>query len=196
MPVVCVWEVATGEEVCRIVHEAGDRGIVALAFGPGDGGADRGAARLVTVSSDNKHTTRVWDWGGVSRAPPRRLCAGIGFNGTPPQIHGAVWSESADRFATFGAKHVKLWTPTAGAAGAAAAAAKGGDGFGFASSYTGKVCAFGKIAEASDGLCGAFLPGGRAVHVSTCTRVHVYTCQSFIRSDDSFVHSHSLIRST
>jgi hypothetical protein len=37
VPVVCVWEVATGEEVARIPHEPGDRGIVALAFGPGDG---------------------------------------------------------------------------------------------------------------------------------------------------------------
>jgi hypothetical protein len=54
-----------------------------------------GPARLVTVSSDNKHTTRVWDWGGESRAPPRKLCAGVGFNGAPPQINGATWWSSA-----------------------------------------------------------------------------------------------------
>jgi hypothetical protein len=30
----------------------------------------------------------------------------------PPKVRGAAWSPALDRFVTFGAKHVKLWTPT------------------------------------------------------------------------------------
>jgi hypothetical protein len=38
------------------------------------------------------------------------LTVAVGFAGTPPQVFGATWAPDADRFATFGVKHVKLWT--------------------------------------------------------------------------------------
>ena len=45
-------------------------------------------------------------------ARPAKIHEAIGYSGgAPPQIRGVAWSPDADRFATFGAKHVKLWTP-------------------------------------------------------------------------------------
>ena len=71
-----------------------------------------GAARIVTVASDSRHTVRVWDWGGghPGRPTPCVLTVAVGFAWTPPQVFGATWAPDADRFATFGVKHVKLWT--------------------------------------------------------------------------------------
>ena len=86
-PCVCVWDTNTGREVARLRHAPGDRGVVAVAFGPGEGApgdADpvkASPARLVTVAADATHCVRVWDWGGrlatrnhayeLSRAPGR-----------------------------------------------------------------------------------------------------------------------------
>ena len=128
-PCVCVWETATGREVARLRHAPGDRGVVAVAFGPGEGApGERNArdpnaaapARLVTVAADATHCVRVWDWGGrlatpgrayeVSRAPGR----GGGVSSLKaPRVRGAAFAPDADAFATFGEGHVKLWTPRA-----------------------------------------------------------------------------------
>ena len=116
IPCAVIWEVESGKEIARLRHDVGDGAVIALAFSPGDGSVGGGHARIVTICADNKHTTRVWDWGGDPgwRPRPRRLCAGVGLNGAPcpPKVRGAAWSPALDRFVTFGAKHVKLWTPT------------------------------------------------------------------------------------
>ena len=152
-PCVCVWDTNTGREVARLRHAPGDRGVVAVAFGPGEGApgdADpvkASPARLVTVAADATHCVRVWDWGGrlatrnrayeLSRAPGR----GGGVSSLKnPRVRGAAFAPDADAFATFGEGHVKIWTPRArdaandttatgarpqgGAAAAAAAAAR------------------------------------------------------------------------
>jgi microtubule-associated protein-like 6 len=152
-PCVCVWDTNTGREVARLRHAPGDRGVVAVAFGPGEGApgdadaVSASPARLVTVAADATHCVRVWDWGGrlatrnrayeLSRAPGR----GGGVSSLKnPRVRGAAFAPDADAFATFGEGHVKIWTPRArdaandttatgarpqgGAAAAAAAAAR------------------------------------------------------------------------
>ena len=125
-PCVCVWETATGREVARLRHAPGDRGVVAVAFGPGEGAPGDGdplaaaPARLVTVAADATHCVRVWDWGGrlarrgrayeLSRAPGR----GGGVSSLKaPRVRGAAFAPDADAFATFGEGHVKIWKPRA-----------------------------------------------------------------------------------
>ena len=189
-PCAVVWETATGKEVARLRHPPGDVGVIAVAFGPGDGDASPGGvpARLVTVASDAKHTVRVWDWGGKlarSTRAPAKIHEAIGYSGgAPPQIRGVAWSPDADRFATFGAKHVKLWTPRdadanatgarpqSGAAAEAAeaarrraAAAAAARGIAAHPGYAPRLCVRddrdrdGNRAETADALCGAFVPG-------------------------------------
>ena len=73
-PCACVWEIATGREVARLWHEPGERAVVAIAFGPGLGDPNvpgGGAAGIVTVAADSKHTVRVWDWGGGHPGRPQ-----------------------------------------------------------------------------------------------------------------------------
>ena len=125
-PCVCVWDTATGKEVARLRHAPGDRGVVAVAFGPGEGAPGDGdffaaaPARLVTVAADATHCVRVWDWGGrlarrgrayeLSRAPGR----GGGVSSLKaPRVRGAAFAPDADAFATFGEGHVKIWKPRA-----------------------------------------------------------------------------------
>ena len=191
-PCAVVWETATGKEVARLRHPPGDVGVIAVAFGPGDGDASPGSvpARLVTVASDAKHTVRVWDWGGklARRGASAKIHEAIGYSGgAPPQIRGVAWSPDADRFATFGSKHVKLWTPRdadadatgarpqGGAAAAAAeaarrraaaaAAAAAARGIAAHPGYAPRLCVRddldrdGTRAETADALCGAFVPG-------------------------------------
>ena len=177
-PCACIWEIATGKEVARLRHEPGERAVVAIAFGPGTGDPHApgggGAARIVTVASDSRHTVRVWDWGGghPGRPTPCVLTVAVGFAGTPPQVFGATWAPDADRFATFGVKHVKLWTAAeddklsssrgsrpqgADAAAAAAAGRRRAESARNAASarganaaaveYAGRVCVYGSAAR-------------------------------------------------
>ena len=138
-----------GREVARLRHAPGDRGVVAVAFGPGEGAPGDGdflaaaPARLVTVAADATHCVRVWDWGGRLarrgrvRARPRARPGGGVSSLKAPRVRGAAFAPDADAFATFGEGHVKIWKPRARAAndttatgarpqGAAAAAAAEG----------------------------------------------------------------------
>jgi len=71
-PLVCVWDAVTCQQLQRIVHPAGMRGVVALTFSQSDGGD-----HLVAVNSDNAHTVMVWRWskGGDDAAIARALAA-------------------------------------------------------------------------------------------------------------------------
>ena len=195
-PCACVWEIATGKEVARLRHEPGERAVVAIAFGPGLGDPNvpgGGAARIATIAADSKHTVRVWDWGGghPGRPKPAVLTRAVGFSGTPPQVFGATWAPDADRFATFGVKHVKLWTPAAesessfvssgsrpqGADAAAAAAAarrraeaarnaamaRGANAA--AVEYAGRVCVYGTAAR----VCAREFGVDQLNHLKTCS---------------------------
>ena len=56
-PFVCVWDGATCQQLQKITHPAGMRGVIALGFSRHDGGA-----HLTAVNSDNAHTVMVWRW--------------------------------------------------------------------------------------------------------------------------------------
>jgi len=111
-PKVLIWSATTTKEVARIEFSSGgDRSIQCLSFSS-DG------KRLVTVSTDNAHTVRVWDW---SRG--KCVATGTGMQGTPPQVYGAVFNPfQQDSFCTYGHKHVKFWSlkPVAGKPGKSA----------------------------------------------------------------------------
>lgn len=74
-----VWQVGTCEEIARIVHPTGSRGVYACGFS-GDG------KLLVTVTGDNQNTVRVYEW-----ASQRLVANGIGHNGVPPQVFGVTF---------------------------------------------------------------------------------------------------------
>eukprot|EP00873_Tetraselmis_striata_P029458 jgi/Tetstr1/449722/TSEL_036789.t1 len=124
-PAVCIWSADSCAEKARIVHEEGSRSIVALGFSGGRG------RLLATVTTDNQHMVRVYDW-----AVGRRVAQGVGQNGAPPQVYGVAWDWHTGvdkdagelRFATWGAKHLKVWEQTDAAHTA----------------YTSKACSFGK----------------------------------------------------
>ena len=61
VPYVCIWDSTTMQEVQRIGHPRDNRGVIALAFSPGEG------RHLITCTGDNQHTLFVWDWNAKPR---------------------------------------------------------------------------------------------------------------------------------
>ena len=115
-PFVAIWDVRTCEEVARVNLDPSARAAVAVAFSP-DG------ATLVTVGCDNQHTVTLWDWrapgvgeeqGGKGGKPVGWIGQGGGFTERPVAVYGAKWDpharEGSGRFATWGMKHLKMWT--------------------------------------------------------------------------------------
>jgi hypothetical protein len=57
-PFVCVWDAMNGcQQLQKIVHPSGMRGVIALGFSQSDGGQ-----HITAVNSDNGHTVMVWRW--------------------------------------------------------------------------------------------------------------------------------------
>jgi WD40 repeat protein len=105
--------------VARIDHPETERGVVGAAFSPC-------GRRLVTVTADDSHTVRIWDWrkagvGGGNAANNKTVGLvgeGKGYKERPPAVHGVVWNpfyagvgagKGGGQFATYGTNHVKLW---------------------------------------------------------------------------------------
>ena len=61
VPYACIWDSTTMQEVQRIGHPRDNRGVIALAFSPGEG------RHLITCTGDNQHTLFVWDWNAKPR---------------------------------------------------------------------------------------------------------------------------------
>ena len=93
-PLVCVWDAVTCQQLQRIVHPAGMRGVVALTFSQSDGGD-----HLVAVNSDNAHTVMVWRWskGGDDAAIARaKTVAGWRFGPEKRLDRLEFYEESAE----------------------------------------------------------------------------------------------------
>jgi WD40 repeat protein len=86
---VSIWHVisASCEQVCRLMHPAGSRGVYSCSFSK-----DSGGTFLVTATGDNRNTIRVWDW-----KLQRVLAEEAGYQGVPPQVFGSVWDEHSGR---------------------------------------------------------------------------------------------------
>eukprot|EP00736_Rhodelphis_marinus_P001305 Rmarinus@m.21730 len=96
-PYVCVWEVETMRRVAKLRHPD-ERGICAVCF-------SSDARYVVAVGMDDHHTLHVWDWRKETGINEQKAA-----NGTPPQVHGALWSPfEAHCFCTWGVKHIKFW---------------------------------------------------------------------------------------
>jgi len=106
-PIVFVWDTRIGSQdgenvIARLEFGKGARGIQALGFSP-DG------AHLACVSTDNQHTVFVYDW-----VRGRIVSEGGGYSGEPPQVFGLEWDPyGSGVFATFGRKHMRIWSPGA-----------------------------------------------------------------------------------
>ncbi|CAG9464667.1 unnamed protein product [Pedinophyceae sp. YPF-701] len=161
-PCVLVWDTTgappeTRQRIDFPTEEGyGYRQIVAVQFSPC-------GQRLVVVTGDDRHTVHVFEW-----ASGALLFEGIGHNGAPPQVFGAVWNPfpresfldpalpatgtlskapaaGPDMFVTYGVKHLKIWI-------------RGPDGKG-RETYASQHGKFGK-ARVGDVLSACFLPRG------------------------------------
>lgn len=56
-PFVCIWDAMNCQQLQKIVHPSGMRGVIALGFSQSDGGQ-----HITAVNSDNGHTVMVWRW--------------------------------------------------------------------------------------------------------------------------------------
>lgn len=151
-PTVFIWDAFTrrrplipgtspgfeADEPIKLEFASNDRAIGCLAFSPeGD--------KLLTISRDDAHTARVWDW----RAG-RCLCDEAGMRGVPPQVFGSLWNPfrsdtSPSHFITFGKKHILFWNFAENADSTCRISFKPG--------------VFGD-AEIQDVLCACYLPSG------------------------------------
>ena len=95
----------------------GERSVIACGFSA-DG------EYLATVSTDEGHVVRVWDW---KRQQPLEGMQTNGYKGEPPAVFGVIWNpytndlikypdatatEGSDRpvdFITYGIKHLSFW---------------------------------------------------------------------------------------
>jgi microtubule-associated protein-like 6 len=103
-PYVAVWNSETCEEVQRLWHGRGMRGVQCVAFSPSGGS-------LTSVCTDDAHSLFVWSW----RTAQCLLCCKSKV-GTPPAVYGIAWSRfERDRLATFGQNHVTFWRLRRGA---------------------------------------------------------------------------------
>jgi WD40 repeat protein/Ca2+-binding EF-hand superfamily protein len=117
-PYVSVWDARTCTEAARVRLPRDARQVAACAFSP-DG------RLLVTVGCDNSHTVMVWDWRvahcaaltgarGKRGKPAGLIAQGAGFKERPVGVFGVKFDPWAHpgraRFATYGKKHLKVWT--------------------------------------------------------------------------------------
>ena len=119
-----MWDAITCQQLQRIVHPAGMRGVVALAFSQSDGGA-----HLVAVNSDNAHTVMVWRWskGGDDAAIARaKTVAGWRFGPKKRLDRLEFYEESAEGAGAGGKKKSATSAPSQAMLASAAA----GDGAG------------------------------------------------------------------
>lgn len=129
-------------EPIKLEFTATDRGIACLAFSPEN---DNGS-KILTVTRDDAHTVRVWDW-----RTGKCLCDEVGMRGVPPQVFGCLWNPfrsiegHPSHFITFGRKHILFWNFDENADGSCNISFKPG--------------VFGG-AEIQDVLCACFLPQG------------------------------------
>ena len=125
-PYVCVWDAITCQQLQRIVHPAGMRGVVAVAFSQSDGGD-----HLVAVNTDNAHTVMVWRWskGGDAAAIERaKTVAGWRFGPEKRLDRLEFYEESAEGAGGGSGGKKKSATSAPSQAMLAAAAANDGAG--------------------------------------------------------------------
>ena len=117
-------------EPVRVRLPYGERGVQSLAFSRTGNKEDTGDM-LVTVSTDNMHTVRVWKWKELDASGNVKLLAACASSqGVPPQVMNVTWQpqqsffskearargkahgQTTAHFADFitgGVNHIKFW---------------------------------------------------------------------------------------
>lgn len=95
-PFLCIWDTQTMEEIRRIYLDPDERDVYALSFSPS-------GHYLATISADDYHTVRIWDW-----KRGFEVCSGRGAN-AGSGVCWDVFSEKDHRFCTFGMRALKMW---------------------------------------------------------------------------------------
>ncbi|GMH44987.1 hypothetical protein BSKO_12944 [Bryopsis sp. KO-2023] len=97
-PCVIVWDPHSLEELQRLHHGYGFRGIQACHF-------SMSGSKLATIATDNSHSIFIWDIQKREILLQRKTQPGA-----PPAVYGVVWSKfEPSRLATFGQNHIKFW---------------------------------------------------------------------------------------
>jgi WD40 repeat protein len=120
-PTVYIWDVDSrarplnpgqppgfkAHEPIKIEFDGNERAIGQMNFSPN-------GKFLLTVSRDDAHTVRVWDW---REEPAICLCDEAGMRGVTPRVFGCLWNPFSglspeshpSSFITYGKKHILFW---------------------------------------------------------------------------------------
>lgn len=96
-PCVIVWDPHTLQELRKLHHGYGYRGIQCVHF-------STSGSKLVTVATDNSHSLFIWDLKRQEIILQRKTQPGA-----PPTVYGVIWSRfEPGRLVSYGQNHIKV----------------------------------------------------------------------------------------